>query len=146
MLNVKGMEELNKLKYYFKYAKLMKYPMVFIVSIIGMLGIILVSVWMLPFEPAVAQCEWEPIPGSNEITCVPSPGAWIRLNPQPLPPMGNWVMLNPQPLPPIFLDKSLFSNTTQIKISPLKDGSIIISAINSTNGSKLNANYSMNQP
>ncbi|MGC2309836.1 MAG: hypothetical protein WA461_15640 [Nitrososphaeraceae archaeon] len=45
--------------------------------------------------------------------------------------LGEWVMLNPQSLPPIFLDKSLFSNTTEIKISPQKDGSIIISAVNS---------------
>jgi len=43
--------------------------------------------------------------GLNEPTCVPT---------------GEWVMLNPQSLPPIFLDKSLFSNTTEIKISPQK--------------------------
>ena len=67
--------------------------------------------------------------GLNELTCVPT---------------GEWVMLTPQSLPPIFLDKSLFSNTTEIKISPQKDGSIIISAVNSTDVSNLNATYSMN--
>ena len=67
--------------------------------------------------------------GLNELTCVPT---------------GELVMLTPQSLPPIFLDKSLFSNTTEIKISPQKDGSIIISAVNSTDASNLNATYSMN--
>ena len=88
-------------------------------------------------------CEWEPVPGTvNELTCVPT-GEFPRLmlNPQPLPPISNWVMLNPQPLPPLLLDSSLFSSTTEIKISPLKDGSIIISAINSTNGSNTNVAY-----
>lgn len=67
--------------------------------------------------------------GLNGLTCVPT---------------GEWVMLNPQPLPPIFLDKSLFSDTTETKISPQKDGSITISAVNVTDASNLNATYSMN--
>jgi hypothetical protein len=50
-------------------------------------------------------------------------------------------MLNQQPLTRLLLDSSLFSNTTKIKISPLDDGFIIISAINSTNVSNENVVY-----
>jgi hypothetical protein len=130
---------------------------------IGIFGTVSVSAWMFPSSSVQAApwCRWEPIPHSNEITCVPtgewprvmlnpqplSPVSnWVMLNPQPLPPMSNWVMLNPQPLPPLFLDSSLFSNNTGIKISPQSDGSIIIITMNSTNTSNLNTTYSMNQP
>jgi hypothetical protein len=140
----------------------MKKQSIFIISMIGILGAVSVSVWMFPLKSAEAEviigCDWETEPGAKDPTCVgPAQGGWPRimlnpqplppmsnwvmLNPQPLPPMSNWVMLNPQPLPRLFLDSSLFSNTTDIKISPLNDGSIIISAINSTNGSNTNVAY-----
>ena len=127
----------------------MKNQSIFIVFMIGIFGTVSVSAWMFPLSSvqAASWCRWEPIPHSNEITCVPT-SEWPRvmLNPQPLPPMSNWVMLNPQPLPPLFLDSSLFSNSTGIKISPQSDGSIIIITMNSTNTSNLNTTYSMNQP
>ncbi|MDQ4072945.1 MAG: hypothetical protein M3162_01435 [Thermoproteota archaeon] len=53
---------------------------------------------------------------------------------------NNIVMLNPQPLPPIdcpmcgaiVLDKSIFQMAPEIKITPQKDGSIILSISNTT--------------
>jgi hypothetical protein len=107
------------------------------------LAALMLTVTVTTTTQAAAQCDWEEIPGTNEITCVPVP--WMMLNPQPLPPMGNWMMLNPQPLPPIVLDKSLFASNAEIKISPQTNGSIIINTINSTIAPDLNVTNTTNQ-
>jgi hypothetical protein len=52
----------------------------------------------------------------------------------------NIIMLNPQPLPPIdcpmcgsiILDKSIFEIAPEIKITPQRDGSIVLSTSNAT--------------
>ena len=126
----------------------MKKQSIFITSIIGILGLVSVSMWMFSLQSAEADviipCDWEPRPDNpDEITCVPSPGGgggWPKLilDPQPLPPMGDTIVINQQPLPRLYLNSSLFSNTTEIKISPLMDESVIIGGINSTNGSNTN--------
>ena len=134
----------------------MKYDSIFLLVIIGMLGTVSLSTTDYSIPTAKAQCDWEPIPGSDEITCVPSPNLWPRLimsNPQPLPPMGNWVMLNPQPLPPIdcpmcgafVLDKSLFEIASEVKITPQEDGSIVINAVMSNNTKNLDSANMTNQ-
>lgn len=62
-------------------------------------------------------------------------------------------MLNPQHLPPIdcpkcgaiVLDKSIFEVTSEIKITPQNDGSILISAVQSNNTTRTNATNLTNQ-
>ena len=117
-------------------------------------------------------CDWEPIPGSDEITYScglgdPFGGLPINMMVQPYPhlnnlmsfnsqqlnPMSNWVMLNPQPLPPvncpmcgaIVLDKSIFEITSEVKITPQNDGSIVISAVMSNNTNDFDSANMTNQ-
>ena len=148
----------------------MKYASIFLLVIIGMISTVSLTTLDYSIPAAKAQCDWETIPGSDEITCVPVPypwprlimsnpqplppmGNWVMLNPQPLPPMGNWVMLNPQPLPPIdcpmcgafVLDKSLFEIASEVKITPQEDGSIVINAVMSNNTNNLDSANMTNQ-
>ena len=134
----------------------MKYASIFLLVIIGMISTVSLTTLDYSIPAAKAQCDWETIPGSDEITCVPVPYPWPRLimsNPQPLPPMGNWVMLNPQPLPPIdcpmcgafVLDKSLFEIASEVKITPQEDGSIVINAVMSNNTNNLDSANMTNQ-
>jgi hypothetical protein len=70
----------------------MKNQSIFIISLIGILEAILVTVWMFPLKLSEAEviigCEWEEVQvGEDEITCVgPTQGGWPRmmLNQQPL--------------------------------------------------------------
>ena len=64
----------------------------------------------------------------------------MMFNPQHLSPSINCPMCGA-----IALDSSILASNTEIKISPQKDGSIIISTINSTSAPNLNATNSTNQ-
>ena len=171
----------------------MKNQIIFLISAIGIFTAVgtIGSVSAIDIPHSIASvvtpgCDWEPIPGSDEITnscglgdpfgglpinlmVQPYPhmnnlmsfnsqqlnpmSNWVMLNPQQLNPMSNWVMLNPQPLPPvdcpmcgaIVLDKSIFEITSEVKITPQNDGSIVISAVMSNNTNDFDSANMTNQ-
>jgi hypothetical protein len=157
----------------------MKKQIIFLISVISIFTTVgtigSVSAIGLPHSMAsvvTPGCDWEPIPGSDEITnsCGlgdPFGGLPINLMVQPYPhmnnlmwsnsqqlnPMNNWVLLNPQPLPPvdcpmcgaIVLDKSLFETASEVKITTQNDGSIVISAVMSNNTNDFHSSNMTNQ-
>jgi hypothetical protein len=157
----------------------MKKQIIFLISVISIFTTVgtIGSVLAIGLPHSMASvvtpgCDWEPIPGSDEITnsCGlgdPFGGLPINLMVQPYPhmnnlmssnsqqlnPMNNWVLLNPQPLPPvdcpmcgaIVLDKSLFETASEVKINTQNDGSIVISAVMSNNTNDFHSSNMTNQ-
>jgi hypothetical protein len=99
-----------------------------------------------PYGGGVLQC---PPPSDNLPRIISDHPSWFGHH-----GLGNDILLvNPHSFPSdqscpmcgaIVLDKSLFSNNTQIKISPQKDGSMVINVENSTSTSNFNTTNSTN--
>ena len=115
--------------------------------LIGIASMLSVPVINLPKANAL-HCDLHINPyGGGVVECDGVPDELPRIFSNPLSWYGhsgvnnnNIFMLNPQPLPPVdcpmcgavILDKSLFETNLEIKVSPQKDGSIILSTTNST--------------
>jgi hypothetical protein len=122
-------------------------PQVMVIIIaIGVVGTFSTITYNAPITSAL-KCDLHINPyGGGVVECPGAPDDLPRSFQNTWPLYGqsgmdnNIFMLNPQPLPPvdcpmcgaIVLDKSLFETNLEIKISPQKDGSIILSTMNST--------------
>ncbi len=121
-------------------------PQILVIIIaIGVIGTFSTITYNAPTASG-QKCDFHMNPyGGGVVECPPHddlprsfPNTWPSYGPSGID--NNIFMLNPQPLPPvdcpmcgaIVLDKSLFDANLEIKISPQKDGSILLSTINST--------------
>lgn len=117
-----------------------------IILVLGVVGTYSTITFDAPSASAL-NCDLHINPyGGGVVECEGVPDDLPRSFPNTWPWYGqsdmnnNILMLNPQPLPPvdcpmcgaIVLDKSLFESNLEIKISPQKDGSILLSTVNST--------------
>jgi hypothetical protein len=117
-----------------------------IILAVGVVGTFSTITYNAPTASAL-ECDLHINPyGGGVVECDGVPDELPRSFPDAWPWYGqsgmnnNIFMLNPQPLPPvdcpmcgaIVLDKSLFGTNLEIKISPQKDGSILLSTMNST--------------
>lgn len=124
----------------------MNLPVMVIIIAIGVISTFSTIIYDVPIASA-QKCDFHINPyGGGVVECPSVPDDLPRSFPNTWPWYGqsgmdnNIFMLNPQPLPPvvcpmcgaIVLDKSLFESNLEIKISPQKDGSILLSTMNST--------------
>ncbi|MDN5847938.1 MAG: hypothetical protein L0H53_16890, partial [Candidatus Nitrosocosmicus sp.] len=126
--------------------KSLKYLITVFILAIGLLSLFSVLTYSVPSASAL-RCDFHtnPYGGGYLDNCQP-PGQLERSMPTSWPwssqlnADNNIIMLNPQPLPPVdcpmcgavVLDKSIFEIAPEIKITPQKDGSILLSTSNST--------------